>query len=137
LTAPAAAADAIPVTTEARLGFLLFFFLCWAVVSLLPWAALAVLNRGRGAEWALPVAVLAGWVAGVLIPIIGLRDFTGWMISLFAAFIGAAAGSLAALAVWRRVDLERIAREGDAAPRTTPAPTAEPTLDRPAPPSLD
>ena len=136
LTRPPAEADAISVTTEARLGFLLFFFLCWTIVGLLPWAAAAVLSRGRGAEWALPVAIVSAWVVGVLIPLIGLRDTTGWLISLVGAFIGATIASVAALAVWRHAEAERIAKAGDAAPQTTPAPV-DSKLDRPAPPSLD
>ena len=43
---------------------LLFFFLCWTIVGLLPWAAAAVLSRGRGAEWALPVAIVSATAEG-------------------------------------------------------------------------
>jgi len=54
------------VTTEARLGFLLFFFLCWTVVGLMPWA-IARWRTGARAEWALPVAIVAAWAGGVLV----------------------------------------------------------------------
>jgi cytochrome c-type biogenesis protein CcmH/NrfG len=126
------------VTTEARLGFLLFFFLCWTVVGLMPWAIATVANRGRGAEWALPVAVVAAWAGGVLVPAVGLRDSAGFVISLFVAMAASAAGSYGAVAVWRRMEAEKTAKAGDAASETTPAPVQqEAPLDRPAPPSLD
>lgn len=126
------------MTTEARLGFLLFFFLCWTVVGLMPWAIATVANRGRGAEWALPVAIVAACAGGVLVPAVGLRDFTGWVISLFVAMAASAAGSFGAIAAWRRVEAERAAKMGDSASEATPAPVQqEASLDRPAPPSLD
>lgn len=138
LDPPTTAPDAIAMTFEARLGFLLFFFLVWTILGLIPWAVVAVANRGRGAEWALPVAVVSACAAGVLVPTIGLRDFTGFVISWFTALAGSAAGSLAATAVWRRNETQRAAAAGDSAsdPAPVPAP-ADPALDRPAPPSLD
>jgi hypothetical protein len=90
------------VTFEARLAFIVFFFLCWTVVALFPWAAVAVWVRGRGALLALPLAIFAAWAAGVAVPLAGWRDAAGFFGSLAAAFVAAAAGSVAGIAVARR-----------------------------------
>lgn len=95
------------MTFEARLAFLIFFFLCWTVVALLPWIAAALYVRGRGAALALPLAVLAAWAAGISVPLIGMRDAAGFFISLLAAFLAAAAGSVAGIAFARRLKAAR------------------------------
>ena len=89
---------------EARLAFIAFFFFCWCVVGLLPWAVSAVISRGRGALPALPLALAAACATGVFIPAIGLRDFTGFLLSLVTALIGGAAGSLSGIAFSRFVE---------------------------------
>jgi len=91
------------MTFEARLAFLIFFFLCWTIVALFPWIATALYVRGRGAAIALPLAVVAAWAAGVFVPLIGMRDVTGFFVSLLAAFLGACAGSVAGVAFARRL----------------------------------
>lgn len=91
------------MTFEARLAFLIFFFLCWTIVALFPWIATALYVRGRGAAIALPLAVVAAWAAGVFVPLIGMRDVTGFFVSLFAAFLAACAGSIAGVAFARRL----------------------------------
>ena len=103
------------MTFEARLAFLIFFFLCWTIIALFPWIATALYVRGRGAAIALPLAVVAAWAAGVFVPLVGLRDVTGFFVSLLAAFLAACAGSIAGIAFARRLK----------ATRTRPA--AEPT----------
>ena len=86
-----------------RLAFVLFFFLCWCVLGLLAWAIAAVASRGRGALLALPVALAAASAAGVLVPMFGQRDVTGFVISLGTATLGGAVGAIAGLAFHRRL----------------------------------
>ena len=95
---------------EARLAFIVFFFLCWSIVALLPWAVAAVASRGRGAVWALPLAVAAAWAFGVFVPLAGWRDFGGFFASLFTALIGAALGSYAGIRVARHIDATQPAK---------------------------
>ncbi|HEY5625194.1 MAG TPA: hypothetical protein VIT93_01760 [Dehalococcoidia bacterium] len=95
------------MTFEARLAFLIFFFLCWTIVALLPWIAAVLYVRGRGAALALPLAVVAAWAAGVFVPLVGMRDATGFFVSLLAAFLAATAGSIAGIAFARRIDAAR------------------------------
>jgi hypothetical protein len=95
------------MTFEARLAFVLFFFLCWTIVALLPWAVTAVAVRGRGAIIALPLAVFAAWAAGVVVPLAGWRDATGFFVSLLAALVAASAASAAGIAVARRIEALR------------------------------
>jgi hypothetical protein len=95
------------VTFEARLAFLLFFFLCWAIVGLLPWAAFAAVSRGRGALLALPTALAAACAAGILVPMLGQRDVTGFWLSLCAAVFGGAAGAYGGITFARRLESRR------------------------------
>lgn len=95
------------MTLEARVAFIVFFFLCWTVMSLIPWAAVAVYVRGRGAILALPLAVVAAWAAGVLVPLLGWRDASGFFVSLAAAFLAGLAGAVAGIAFARRLNLAR------------------------------
>jgi hypothetical protein len=115
------------VIWEARLAFILFFFLCWCIVGLLPWTTAAVVVRGRGALLALPLALASACAAGVLVPALGQRDFTGFLISLLAALLGGIAGSIGGIACYRRLQ-----RYADAKPK----PAASHTLGsrRPDPP---
>ena len=91
------------MTVEARLAFVFFFFLVWCLMGLLPWALASVLVRGRGALLALPVALAAASAAGVLVPVAGLDDATGFFISLITAFTGGSLGSAAGIAFARRL----------------------------------
>ena len=97
------------VTFEARLGFLVFFLIVWALIALIPWAIAAVLRRGEGAALALPLAVLAAWAAAILVPVVGLRDLTGFYLSLVAAALGSAAGTAAGLAIAGRLSRDEFA----------------------------
>ncbi len=92
------------MTFEARLAFLIFFFLCWTIVAFCPWIVTALYVRGRGAALALPLAVVAAWAAGVFVPLVGMRDVTGFFISLLAAFLAASAGSIAGIVFARRLE---------------------------------
>ena len=91
------------MTFEARLAFLIFFFLCWTIVALFPWVAAALYVRGRGAAIALPLAIVAGWAAGIFVPLVGMRDVTGFFVSLLAAFLAACIGAVAGIAFARRL----------------------------------
>lgn len=104
------------MTFEARLAFIVFFFLCWTVVALFPWAVSAVVVRGRGAILALPMAIVAAWAAGVLVPVLGMRDAGGFFLSLGTAFLAAIAGSIAGLSLARRMGVD--------GPRPGPPPRA-------------
>lgn len=88
---------------EARLAFILFLFLCWSIAGLFPWVITAIIVRGRGALLALPLALASASVAGVLVPALGQRDFTGFLISLLAALLGGIAGSIGGIAFYRRL----------------------------------
>jgi hypothetical protein len=135
------------VIWEARLAFILFFFLCWTIVGLVPWTVAAVASRGRGALVALPLALAAACAAGVFIPLIGLRDFTGFLISLAAAAVGGAAGAIGGIAFARRLRIDQPApaqstvdhplgaRRPAAVAGTASAPS-DPAPDEPTPPTV-
>lgn len=91
------------MTFEARLAFILLFFALWCFLGLIPWAVAAVMVRGRGALLALPLALTGAAASGVLVPVIGLRDATGFLVSLPVAAIGGALGSVAGIAIARRM----------------------------------
>ncbi len=91
------------MTLEARIGFILIFFALWSVMGLLPWAVTAVLARGRGALLALPLALAGAAAAGVLVPLVGLRDAFGFFISLPVALAGGALASTAGIRIARRL----------------------------------
>jgi hypothetical protein len=83
------------VTFEARLIFVLLFFALWGFLGFLPWSFAAVIRRGRHVLLALPQAVAAASLAGVLVPLIGARDETGFLISIATAFAGGILGTAA------------------------------------------
>jgi len=91
------------VTFEARLAFILGFFAIWCLIGLIPWAAAAVVSRGRGALPALPLALAGACTAGVLVPLLGQRDGLGFVLSLPAALAGGALASAAGIALGRRL----------------------------------
>jgi hypothetical protein len=95
------------MTFEARLASVLFFLLVWCLVGLLPWAAAAVLSRGRGAALALPLCLAAACASGIAVPALGARDSSGFVLSIFAAFFGSALAALAGTVMGKRLEGER------------------------------
>jgi hypothetical protein len=91
------------MTPEARLGFVLFFFACWCFMGLIAWAIAAVTARGRGALPALPVALAGACAAGVALPLVGLDDFAGFLLSLVASFIAGGVASVAGIRIAQRL----------------------------------
>ena len=91
------------MTFEARLVFILAFFLIWSIVALVPWAAAAVISRGRGAALALPLCIAAGCAFGVAVPALGARDGAGFVASIFAAFVGSTLAAVGTIALARRL----------------------------------
>jgi hypothetical protein len=57
--------------------------------------------------FALPLAIGVAWAAGIVVPLAGWKDMTGFVVSLFAAVLGSAAGSAAGIALWRRIEASR------------------------------
>jgi hypothetical protein len=87
------------VTFEARLIFVLLFFALWSFLGFLPWSFAAVIRRGRHVLLALPLALAAASLAGVLVPLIGARDETGFLLSIATAFAGGVLGTAAGVAL--------------------------------------
>jgi len=73
-------------------------FSLWTACGLLPWCAALVAGRGRGAFSALPLAIVAGIVGGLLVAAFA-KDGAGFAVSLLAAM----AASALALVVLRRL----------------------------------
>ncbi len=99
------------MTTEARIAFILVFFAVWIFLGLTSWAVAAVIVRGRSALPALPIALAGAAAAGVAVPLMGLDDVTGFLVSLMAATVGGAMGAVGGIALARRIssaDEERI-----------------------------
>jgi hypothetical protein len=92
------------VTFEARLILVLLFFALWSLLGFLPWSFAAVICGGRHVLLALPVALAAASLAGVLVPLIGPRDETGFLLSIATAFLGGTLGTAAGIALARRLD---------------------------------
>jgi hypothetical protein len=90
------------VTVEARLAFILLFLVLWSVMALLPWAAVAVISRGRGAAISLPLCLAAGCAFGVAVPVLGARDAAGFLVSLLVAFTASAVCAGIVMVVARR-----------------------------------
>jgi hypothetical protein len=91
------------VTFEARLIFVLLFFALWSFLGFLPWSFAAVIRRGRHVLPALPLALAAACVAGVLVPLIGARDQTGFLLSIATAFVGGVVGTAAGITLALRI----------------------------------
>jgi hypothetical protein len=91
------------VTLEARIAFVVFFFVVWCLIGLVPWAIAAVWTRGRWALMALPLALAGAAAAGVLVPVLGQRDLTGFLISLPSALAGGALGAAAGVMLDRQL----------------------------------
>jgi len=104
------------VTFEARLIFVLLFFALWAFLGFLPWSFAAVIRRGRHVLPALPLALAAASLAGVLVPLIGVRDLTGFLLSIAAAFLGGVLGTAAGVALAVRISATAADPSAQAAP---------------------
>ena len=90
------------MTVEARVLFVVLFFSAWAFMGLMAWACVAVLRRGNGALLALPISLTGACALGVFVPLIGLRDATGFFLSVPAAIAGSLLGYAGVLALMRR-----------------------------------
>lgn len=125
---------------EAQIGFIIFYFFCWSVMALVPWSGVAIVTRGRGALLALPLALGAAWAAGIAVPLVGLTDATGFVLSLVAAVCGSVAGSFGGVWFWRRMQASRPAAQrpvmthptGSRRPIIGEAAAAEPVKTAPA-----
>ena len=129
------------MTIEARLVFIAFFLICWSLLGLIPWALAAVWRRGRGAILALPLAEAGACAGGVLVPFLGRRDLTGFLISLLTALIASGAASAAGIALSRRISAVQAMPPRPApdhpigAHRPKPGATASPPPRKPADPT--
>ena len=94
-----------------NLIFLSLFVVGWLICAFLPWLVLSVATRGHAGVGYLPLCLLGGVVAGIAVPLLGLNDGTGLVVSFtMAAFVPAvllaaghySRGSRAALAEARR-----------------------------------
>ena len=92
------------MTFEARLIIVLLFFALWGFLGFLPWSFAAVIRRGRHVLPALPLAIAAAGLAGVLVPLLGARDLGGFLVSIGAAFAGGVLGTAAGIALAVRLD---------------------------------
>lgn len=121
------------MTIEARLAFIAFFLICWSLLGLVPWALAAVWRRGRGAILALPLALAGACAGGVLVPFLGRRDLTGFLISLLTALIGSGIASAAGIAFSRRIAAARPASPRPAPDHPIGARRPEPVTASPPP----
>ena len=97
--------DPICMTFEARLIFVLLFFALWAFLGFLPWSLAAVIRRGRHVLPALPLAVASSSLAGVLVPLLGARDLTGFLVSIGTAFTGGVLATVAGVVLAHRLSI--------------------------------
>jgi len=67
--------------------FLSIFVAGWLICAFVPWLVLSVLTRGDAGMAYLPLCLLAGVVAGFAVPILGLDDGTGLVLSFVAALV--------------------------------------------------
>ncbi len=67
--------------------FLSIFIAGWLVCAFVPWLVLSVATRGNAGMAYLPLCLFAGAVAGFAVPILGLDDGTGLVLSFVAAAI--------------------------------------------------
>ena len=103
--------------------FLTLFFLTWLLLGSLPWVALSLRRRARGALWALPFALLGGAAGGVIVPAVGLDNGLGVGISVLGAVLGGWALTWAAYRAWDDYDIGRhFARWGPASPANAAGP---------------
>ena len=93
------------MTYEARIAFVLFFFAIWLFFGLMAWAAVAVIQRGRGALIALPPALLGAALAGVAVPLLVAQDGAAFVLSIFTSTAGGFAGAIAGTALASRMGI--------------------------------
>ncbi|MEO9254931.1 MAG: hypothetical protein ABI305_05290 [Tepidiformaceae bacterium] len=65
--------------------FLTIFVAGWLICAFLPWLVLSVVTRGNAGLVYLPLSLFTGVVAGLAVPLIGLNDMTGLILSFVAA----------------------------------------------------
>ncbi|HEY8489605.1 MAG TPA: hypothetical protein VIO14_01300 [Dehalococcoidia bacterium] len=80
----------------AALLFLAGYLALWLAAGLLAWLVPAVRRRGVGTLPLLPAALAGAVLGGLLVPLLGLRDASGVLLSIPAAFAAALASALAA-----------------------------------------
>jgi hypothetical protein len=78
--------------------------LLWGVLGLVPWCAMLIAGRGRGALVAMPLAFAAGVAGGALVPALGMKDGVGLFLSFVTAMAG---GAVVSAAVVGRVMRQR------------------------------
>ena len=93
------------MTFEARLIIVLLFFALWGFLGFLPWSFAAVIRRGRHVLPALPLAVSSSSLAGVLVPLLGARDLTGFLVSIGTAFAAGTLATVAGVVLARRLSI--------------------------------
>ncbi|MCC7364708.1 MAG: hypothetical protein IT303_10075 [Dehalococcoidia bacterium] len=59
----------------------------WLVCAYLPWFLFSVFTRGHAGLGMLPLCLFAGVVGALAVPILGLRDGTGLVLSFVAAAV--------------------------------------------------
>ncbi len=67
--------------------FVTLFVTGWAFCGLVPWLALSVWTRGAAGLPNLPLAMFAGVVGGLAVPILGRDDATGIWLSFGVAVV--------------------------------------------------
>lgn len=97
--------------------FVTLFLAGWLLCAFIPWLALSVKTRGHAGLRYLPLCLFTGLVAALAVPVFGLDDGTGLVLSFAAAF-AASALLLAA----RRLSLPRAAAPSPAHPEPGDAP---------------
>lgn len=65
--------------------FITLFVAGWLICAFLPWLVLSVVTRGNAGLGYLPLCLFAGLVAGFAVPLIGLNDMMGLILSFVAA----------------------------------------------------
>ncbi len=94
------------MTFEVRLAFVLLFFALWSLLGFLPWSVAAVIRRGRHVLPALPIALAAAALAGLLVPLLGAQDETGFLLSIATAFVGGVLGTAVGIALALRLSAD-------------------------------
>jgi hypothetical protein len=90
----------------------------------------------------LPLAIAGGWLAGLMVPLAGMRDAAGLVLSVFTCLLGSAAGTAGGIWLSRRIEASRPARGPTRPPPLTARPkvglrTSEGGLDPDPPPKVD
>lgn len=75
--------------------FVSLFVAAWLVCGFIPWLALSIVTRGNAGMASLPLALFAGVIGGLAVPILIRNDGAGIVISLVCATV-ASAGMLGA-----------------------------------------